>query len=144
MAENFNDRRWVGKPDNDVLPTPEPQGLYYELNIAMSVEVMGREADALGLQKGVSFICVYPYFAQFPRIFFAVNGSLEREPDPDREGDLGTNYFAVAMSKLAYMLATRTNSGSGVRPIRNGEVDYKGGLIITTKKGSLIAAGYSG
>ncbi len=42
------------------------------------------------------------------------------------------------------MLSTHEDSGSNARPLKSGEVSYKGGLAVTTEKGSGIYVGYSG
>lgn len=145
MIELFQNRPWVRKPDQKGAPPhPEPRGLYSEINITKSLEAMHNEAVALGLKKGVSFLCFRSFFEHAPRVAFIITGSLERDPIPGEKGDVGTNYFGIAMSKLAFMLSTDTNSGSGVRPLKDGEIAYKGGLIIITEEGSLILAGYSG
>lgn len=139
------DRPWIRKPDQKWAPPhPEPRGLYSAENINEGLRAMHQEAVILGVKKGVAFLSVWPFFSVDPRVAFRVIQTLERDRDPDSEVDLGTNYFGVAMSKLAYMLSTRTNSGSGVRPVKYGEVAYKGGVMLTTEDGSGIYVGYSG
>ncbi len=139
------DRIWIRKPNQEWAPPhADPEGLYSEENISESLKTMHKEAVEMGLRRGVAFLFVWPFFDTYPRVAFTIVGSLERGPNPDKEGDLGTNYFGVAMSKLAYMLSTREDSGSQTRPIKNGEVSYKGGLILTTEEGSCIFVGYSG
>ncbi len=105
---------------------------------------MHSEAVEIGLKKGVAFLATWPFFVTSPRVAFIVVGSLERDPIPDKEGDIGTNYFGIAMSKLAYMLSTHENSGSQTRPPKNGEVPDRGGLVVITKENSGIYVGYSG
>lgn len=139
------DKPWIRKPDQQWAPSnPEPRELFSPKNINKSLEDMHAEAVEMGLDKGVAFLATWPFISTIPRVAFTVVGSLERDPDPDKEGDIGTNYFGIAMSKLAYMLSTREDSGSQARPIKFGEVSYKGGLIVTTQEGSGIYIGYSG
>ncbi len=139
------DKSWIRKPDQKwAPPNPEPRELFSSKNINKSLEVMHAEAVEMGLDKGVAFLASWPFFVTSPRVAFTIVGSLERDPDPDEEADIGTNYFGVAMSKLAYMLSTRQDSGSQDRPIKFGEVSYRGGLRVTTEEGSGIYVGYSG
>lgn len=97
--------------------------------IDKSLDAMYLEATRIGLKKGVAFVSVQSPLEDKPTIHFTVVGRMERDPDPEKEGDIGTNYLAVAMAKMAYMMSTRTYSGSGIRPIRFGEVEYRGGLV---------------
>ncbi|OGM82423.1 hypothetical protein A2376_03025 [Candidatus Woesebacteria bacterium RIFOXYB1_FULL_47_31] len=149
MSERFQNKDWVRKLDmpNWVPINLEPNGLSSESNISESLEAMTDQAFALGLNRGVAFICYWPGNpgdSRKPQVTFKVTGDLERDPKPDKSGDIGTNYFGIAMSKLAYMLSTETDSGSGIRPVKNGEVSYRGGLILVTQEGSRICGGYSG
>lgn len=147
MNERYLDRPWIRNPEMEwAQPQLDPEGLHSEDTINNSLEAMKAEATEIGLNKGVAFIVIWPsnLAYSFPRVAFRVVGSFERRPDPDKEGDLGTNYFGVAMSKLAEMLSTRKDSGSQTRPIRNGEVGYKGGITVTTEEGTGIFIGYSG
>ena len=146
MTERYIDRPWIRKPDQnfDAPAHPDPEGLYSNENIDKSLVAMRGKSYEMGLKRGVAFLAFWPYTSPFPRVAFAVDSEIQRDPNPDKEGDIGTNYFGIAMSKLAYMLATHTNSGSEVRPVKTGEVAYKGGLIVITEEGSEIFAGYSG
>lgn len=139
------DISWIRKPDQQWTPPHgDPEGLYSEENITKSLKAMHTEAVEMGLTKGVAFLAVWAFFDTYPRVAFTIVYSIERDPSPDKEGDIGTNYFGIAMSKLAYMLSTYEDSGSQTRPIKNGEVSYKGGLTVTTLEGSGIFVGYSG
>jgi hypothetical protein len=139
------DKLWLRKTDQKWEPPhPDPEGLYSDIHINKSLEAMHSEAVQIGLRKGVAFVVVWPFFSATPRVAFTIVQTISRESDPDKEGDSGTNYFGIAMSKLAYMLSTREDSGSKVREIRNGEVSYRGGLTVTTQEGTSIYAGYSG
>ncbi len=62
---------------------------------------------------------------------FRVVGRFERPPEPETRGltDTGTNYLAIAWSKVAEMVSTQADSGSAYRAERNGECGYQGGLV---------------
>ncbi|MBU0572237.1 hypothetical protein KKH23_01040 [Patescibacteria group bacterium] len=113
-----------------------------------ALQHMRVKAVEMGLRQGVAFICAHPFFVDMPRVAFVVVSTLERDPDPNRCGDdKGENYFGIAMSKLAFMLSTKTNSGSQSRLTKDGEVNYHGGLAfffqnIADEGG--IYVGYSG
>ena len=64
--------------------------------------------------------------------FEAVNATILRNPPLDDsigEGDPGTNYFGIAMEKLAVMMGTGYRSGHFKGTLRRGESPYRGGLI---------------
>jgi hypothetical protein len=75
-----------------------------------------------------------------------VMGRLERQPEPDKRGadDKGTNYIAVASSKLAEMVSTGMNSGSASRPLLNGELGYQGGVVRVNSAGLRFYTSFSG
>jgi hypothetical protein len=61
---------------------------------------------------------------------FRVIGSFERLPDPEHRGpdDQGSNYLAIAWSKICDMI--RTDNASGHDPRKpNGETGYRGGVL---------------
>jgi hypothetical protein len=66
-----------------------------------------------------------------------VVGALKRPP---AEPHPGTNFLAVAYSKLAEMADTLQASGSGARPPLKGEFGYQGGLVVRGRSGYLLAA----
>ncbi len=94
-----------------------------------ALAVMVKKAKAMGLEKGVAFVCVRERGEGMGKVyFFVVNDVFTREPDPKIVGDLGTNYFGIAMMKLAVMMSTNGYSGVNVT-IKGGESSYRGGLI---------------
>jgi hypothetical protein len=50
------------------------------------------------------------------------------------------NFLGIASAKSAEMAETLINSGSKIRPPKNGELGYKGGVIKKTDSGYLLAA----
>lgn len=83
-----------------------------------------------GLEKGVAFVLVQPVDYDFGEVRFkVVNKTLVRPPRYDGSGDKGTNYFGVAMGKLAMMMATDQNSFAMGGNIPVGEMPYRGGLM---------------
>ncbi len=51
-----------------------------------------------------------------------------------------SNFLAVANSKAAEMAETLTNSGSKIRPQKNGELGYLGGIIKKIDSGYILAS----
>ncbi len=88
---------------------------------------MIKKAGEIGVKKGVAAIMVTESLHSFLDIWsLAVDGKTER---PSRgAGDPGTNYFGIAMSKLAVMMSTFMNSGTFKVSLKRGEVPYRGGL----------------
>ena len=72
-----------------------------------------------------------------------VVGRLSRGPKPERgPDDIGANYGAVALAKLAQMLRTKCPSG---QIALKGENDYPGGdLVEMTEAGLFLFASFSG
>jgi hypothetical protein len=106
---------------------------------------MIQKAKEFGLDKGVAFVAIKGKKDRFPRVAFTVL-QLERDPDPEKgENDTGTNYFGVAMAKLAVMLSTGRSSGPPeVRPLKTGEVAYQGGIVLNPDGDCEIYTGFSG
>lgn len=50
-----------------------------------------------------------------------------------------SNFLGIASSKAAEMAETLINSGSKIRPPKNGELGYKGGVIKKIDSGYLLA-----
>lgn len=105
------------------MPTEPERFILAELKGA--VDEMLETAAALQLTRGVA-LAVSWRARQKPEIAAgALNGQLDRD---SRHGDTGTNYWGIANGKLAYMMSTFEDSGSGSRDLKNGESGYKGGL----------------
>jgi hypothetical protein len=58
---------------------------------------------------------------------------------PEQQEYPGHNYIAIAYSKAAEMADTKLNSGSGVRPVYQGEFGYPGGAILKVRSGYVVA-----
>ena len=109
-----------------------------------SLRVMVKHARNLGLTKGVAFVSVQKWNKEMGGVrFMAVGKNFQREPNPSIEGDKGTNYFGIAMSKLAVMMATELNSGTFKERFKKGEVPYRGGLVRKVREYK-IYTGFSG
>lgn len=117
----MNERRTRGPQQEGELHSPE--------RIEEALNTMYLEATRLGIRKGVGLVLVQLVWEDKPTVHFTIVERMERDPNPEREGDTGTNYLAVAMAKLSEMLSTHTNSGSKIRPVKFGEVGYRGGLF---------------
>ncbi|EKD52720.1 MAG: hypothetical protein ACD_61C00265G0006 [uncultured bacterium] len=101
-------------------------------------------AKSLGLNKGVAFLSVQKKGQKTFVIKFAVvNGIFQRKSRG--EGDKGTNYFGIAMEKLAVMMANHKNSGylTGDDEPKNGESRFRGGLVSDIGKYT-VYVGFSG
>ncbi len=108
-------------------------------SLAQMVKVAEQKMD---LKKGVAFVLVKKYLANTGTINFEiVNNTLSREPSGLE--DNGTNYFGIAMSKLAFMLRTNLYSGAIKTGLRNGEVKYEGGILRFVDE-FVIYTGFSG
>ena len=115
-----------------------------ELAQDRALEAMLKKAEEIGLDKGVAFIVVQKKGQQGHRIAYTVL-EVERDPNLDKAGDIGRNYFGTVMLKLAQMLATYENSGpSDDRPLKAGEVDYEGGIVFEPDDDHIVLIGYSG
>ena len=91
---------------------------------------MIKTAEYLGVEKGVAFILAQKKDDESGNVHFrVVNKKIIRLPRIDGSGDKGTNYFGVAMGKLAMMMATEQNSGPMGGSIPTGEMPYRGGLV---------------
>jgi hypothetical protein len=111
-------------------------------------KAMFHYALEIGVSKGVGFICIQSGVLTFPVITFtAIQGHIDRDPSPLNQSDRGTNYFGIAMGKLATMLATRQESDHVTRFPKRGEVYLKGG-VLTQLLGpgpiTMIYSGFSG
>ena len=99
-----------------------------------------------GVERGVAFILVKPKHESSGEIRFRiVNKEMVREP-LGREVEAveaGTNYFGVAMTKLAVMMALDVDSGSVKSHLKKGETPYRGGLIRFIQD-YVIYVGFSG
>lgn len=95
-----------------------------------ALEIMEQTAHKLYLQRGVAVIFVKKDHEQFPALRIKVIQTCERLPDPHNRGpeDSGSNYFGIAMEKVAFMLSTSADSGMRVRHLRKGESPHRGGL----------------
>jgi len=101
-------------------------------------------AKSLGLTKGVAFLSVQKKGQKILNVKFAtVDGVFQRKSYGG--DDRGTNYFGIAMGKLAVMMAYHVNSGflAGEEAPKNGESRYRGGLVIDIGKYT-IYVGFSG
>lgn len=98
-----------------------------QLYIQSSLLEMVKKADEIGVLRGVAVVMVTERLGAFGEVgCLSVNGKFER---PSRGiGDPGTNYFGIAMGKLAVMMSTLMNSGTFKVDLKRGEVPYRGGL----------------
>ena len=105
------------------------------------------KAKSLGVNKGVAFVSVQEASTNIRSLQFAiVEKTFVRNPPLDDsigEGDPGTNYFGIAMEKLAVMMGTGYRSGHFEGTLRRGESPYRGGLI--RQEGDyMVYVGFSG
>lgn len=110
-----------------------------------ALEAMIQYARENKIHKGVATILVRKDNDLHPRIAYAIL-SLESDPNLKKgEDGKGYNYFGIVMSKLAVMFATHSNSGSLDRPVKVGEVPWKGAIIFQPKGSKYtLYVGYSG
>lgn len=108
-----------------------------------SVEVMVAKAKELGLPWGVA-AAAYWKKGEAPVVVYGIHNRLDRDIDPTKPGDIGTNYMGMLGGKLSYMMSTFTDSGSGVRPLKNAESWYKGGLCRLDVLDTYVFTVYSG
>ena len=98
-----------------------------------ALTAMTHTAMRLGLEKGVAFISVQKARTNIRNLQFAIvkKTFVRNAPFEDSigEGDPGTNYFGIAMEKLAAMMGTGYRSGHFEGTLRRGESPYRGGLI---------------
>ena len=108
-----------------------------------ALRAMVLHAKALGVNKGVAFVSVQHLNGQTLTIECAVvNNTFQRECHG--WDDKGSNYFGIALEKLAVMVSTDLNSGF-VPPekLKNGESPYRGGLVRKVG-GYFVYTGFSG
>lgn len=107
---------------------------YFESDIAQALALvaMVQAAQEMMVGKGVAFVLVKKKKGNSGEVLFKiVNNILVREPI-GREVEAieaGTNYFGVAMGKLAVMMSADTDSGTVKTHIKKGESPYRGGLV---------------
>lgn len=110
-----------------------------------ALKAMESYAQRIGVNKGVAFISVQKDDEYMGTLkFLVVNKVMVREPE-GREVEAieaGTNYFGVAMGKLAYMMSAKNNSGTN-KQLHRGEMPYQGGLIEEIGR-YFIYVGFSG
>ena len=105
---------------------------------------MEKEAKIMKLPAGVAFVATQQLNGKMGEVrFLVVKNTLVRMPVVGTEGDAGTNYFGVAMMKLAVMMAYQVNSGVMRLEVKKGEVSYRGGLM-RYFGGLWIYVGFSG
>ncbi len=111
-----------------------------------ALETMVQKAMEIGVHRGVAFVLVKSKRAPSGIVQFkVVNNVLVRRARTDDSNDVGTNYFGIAMEKLAIMMALGIDSGLVKNHIKKGEVPYRGGLIrFEDKMGYVIYVGFSG
>lgn len=110
-----------------------------------ALDAMAAKAKNIGVQGVSAFLAIplgdLPLVDGVFEIKFRVTGRMERAPDPERgQNDTGTNYLAVAMSKIAEMVSTLIHSGMAQRPAKFGEFKFKGGVIYATQTHYLFFA----
>lgn len=101
----------------------------------VAAETIRRKAEEMGLRGvGGALVVVDGETVWNPTL--VVVKDFQRGPDPERgEGDTGSNYAAVAFSKLAEMLDTDNDSGTTVgRDVKKGEFGYRGGVMLREGK----------
>lgn len=109
-------------------------------------DAMGKKADALlPIKQGAAVIALCKTGSQRFRSSVWVNESFERLPDLIGRGpdDLGSDYLAIVWIKIAEMMSTYRDSGDLNRPLRKGELGFRGGIIIQFLDGFVYIA-YSG
>lgn len=115
-----------------------------KLDKNLALAAMTLKAKYLGLERGVACVSIQKLGDDSGEVLFQiVNKTMVRPPRYDGSGDTGTNYFGVAMGKLAMMMATGMMSGSMGGGIPTGEMPYRGGLV-RTEKNCRIFVGFSG
>lgn len=108
-----------------------------------TLKAMLARAQTLGVTRGVAALCLHEIGDKHHRIVWAVNGEIERDPDPTRENDTGSNYLAIVLAKIAQMESTHQDSGTQERAAKFGEAPYRGGVQTKYPTGWFFAA-YSG
>ena len=107
----------------------------------LAVATMSRKANELDV-GGVAVALVTD--VSLPVLLepaFIVVGKFQRGPRDDDPNDTGTNYAAVAWSKLAEMLATRVDSGTDKdRRPKKGECGWPGGVVAREGEFLLLTA----
>ncbi|HBC44764.1 MAG: hypothetical protein UX01_C0019G0003 [Candidatus Collierbacteria bacterium GW2011_GWB2_45_17] len=110
------------------------RGRYFQSTFTQNFALiaMVQLAESLDVKKGVAFLLVQERGSDSGEVLFqVVNNVMIRRPSNDEflAGEAGTNYFGVAMGKLAVMMDTDANSGSLIFYLRKGETPYRGGLV---------------
>ncbi len=108
-----------------------------------SVRAMIQVALSMKVNKGVAFVAVRGKRQEIAEIKYGiVNDMFQRESRG--YGDRPSNYFGVAMEKLAVMMDTGTESGHiASADLKYGESSYRGGLM-TVDDDYTIYTGFSG
>ncbi|HCQ31664.1 TPA: hypothetical protein DIU27_04780 [Candidatus Collierbacteria bacterium] len=98
-------------------------------------------AKTLGVKKGVAFVSIQKQGDETGFVRYrTINNTIQRcKRNPD---DRATNYFGVAMEKLAIMMATGLKSGT-FKEVKVGETPYRGGLVLVSEKYT-VYVGFSG
>jgi hypothetical protein len=107
---------------------------------AIAAEHLRKKAVSMGLH-GVGGVLILPDGETKFTPTLVVVGDMKRLPDPGRgPEDHGSNYIAVAFSKLAEMIVTSNNSGTTIgRLPMKGEFGYPGGVIQRIGKTRIFA-----
>lgn len=109
---------------------------------------MQREAEELGVRKGVGWLLVIELGrVSYPALLapsILVLGGFLSESDPEREGDAAANHFNLAASMIGEMFETGEPSGASNRPPRKGEWGLKGGYTFCSEDGTAIFAAFYG
>jgi hypothetical protein len=111
----------------------------------MAVLEIGKRAKELGI-TGVAVALIRGMESKIFTPTFLVVEKPWRDPDPSRgEDDSGTNYLAVAWSKIAQMLDTLSMSGPvrGRKP-KLGEFDLPGGCVSFGNNDFILLTSFSG
>ncbi len=113
------------------------------------LDAMLAKARDMGVGRGVAAVVHLgddKHIAKMHSIHYKALVSIERRADPNRgKDDTGTNYLGVVLMKIAYAYSTWTDSGSGVRPLKYGETEYRGCIIIKDEStGHYWLLGFSG
>lgn len=102
-------------------------------NEELALAAMQAKSEELKVEGvAVVLICTRDDGSFQPR--FAIMGRMERDPDPSKDPtDTGVNYIGVALTKLAEMFLTGKNSGTSGKPVKKGELGFRGGKVVYEK-----------
>lgn len=100
-------------------------------DITAALDVMQEKAEAIGV-RGVAVVLILPTGEEVGSLTpqMRVCGRYSRPSDPIRGADdTGTNYLAVAFSKVADMVRTQQASGHS-KIVPKGELGFEGGHVV--------------